>query len=216
MVEGTALELLRAMVEEADDLPPAQLDALLSRLLPGAAAENPAAARLARDLLRRTETVVQPHLQVRTQAGSWAMEQFHARRQRCHGAALLGLAGWPRLALTRMPHWLTLAPPQKLLSTLLVSPARSDSELKDDTHSLLYAVGGWLAGCAAAWLACECCLLGAACRTSAGPIPNPPRPRSCTRRCRRRCCRCCRCCAKSWRWTPRGSGRRPWTWWPAC
>ena len=64
MLEGTVGELLRSMVEEADDLPQPQLDAILSRLLPAAAAEAPAAARVVRELLRRTETVMQPYLQV--------------------------------------------------------------------------------------------------------------------------------------------------------
>lgn len=62
-LEGTVLELLRGMIEEADDLPQPQLDALLSRLLPSAAAQAPAAHALVAALLQRTETTVQPHLQ---------------------------------------------------------------------------------------------------------------------------------------------------------
>lgn len=57
------LELLRGMIEEADDLPQPQLDALLSRLLPSAAAQAPAAHALVAALLQRTETTVQPYLQ---------------------------------------------------------------------------------------------------------------------------------------------------------
>lgn len=63
MLEGTVLELLRSMVEEADDLPQQQLDILLGRLLPRAAAEAPAAAALVAALLQRCETTVQPYLQ---------------------------------------------------------------------------------------------------------------------------------------------------------
>ncbi|KAL4458690.1 hypothetical protein ABPG75_013555 [Micractinium tetrahymenae] len=63
MLQGTVLELLRSMVEEADDLPQAQLDVLLTRLLPPHRAESPAGHALAAALLQRTETTVQPHLQ---------------------------------------------------------------------------------------------------------------------------------------------------------
>ena len=101
MLEGTVLELLRSMIEEADDLPQQQLDVLLWRLLPAHRAEHPAGHALAAALLpglvccrhwllQRTETVVQPHL-------------------------------------------------QKLLTALLLG-SRTDSELKDDYHSLFYAV----------------------------------------------------------------------------
>lgn len=64
MLESTVLELLRSVVEEADDLPQQQLDIILARLLPAHTAESPAAARVVAELLRRTETVVQPYLQV--------------------------------------------------------------------------------------------------------------------------------------------------------
>lgn len=90
VLEGTMLELLRSMIEEADDLPQQQLDVLLWRLLPAHRAEHPAGHALAAALLQRTETVVQPHL-------------------------------------------------QKLLTALLLG-SRTDSELKDDYHSLFYAV----------------------------------------------------------------------------
>ncbi|KAL4859210.1 Sister chromatid cohesion protein PDS5 B-B [Chlorella vulgaris] len=63
VLQGTVLELLRTMIEEADDLPQQQLDILLARLLPAAAAESPAAHALVVALLQRTETTVQPHLQ---------------------------------------------------------------------------------------------------------------------------------------------------------
>jgi hypothetical protein len=63
VLQGTVLELLRSMIEEADDLPQQQLDILLARLLPAAAAESPAAHALVVALLQRTETTVQPHLQ---------------------------------------------------------------------------------------------------------------------------------------------------------
>lgn len=63
MLEGTVVELLRAMVEEADDLPQSQLDILLTRLLPAHAAEAPASHAATKALLQRTETTVQPYLQ---------------------------------------------------------------------------------------------------------------------------------------------------------
>lgn len=63
VLEGTAVELLRAMVEEADDLPQSQLDILLTRLLPAHAAEAPASHAATKALLQRTETTVQPYLQ---------------------------------------------------------------------------------------------------------------------------------------------------------
>lgn len=63
MLEGTAVELLRAMVEEADDLPQSQLDILLTRLLPAHAAEAPASHAATKALLQRTQTTVQPYLQ---------------------------------------------------------------------------------------------------------------------------------------------------------
>ena len=63
VLEGTVVELLRAMVEEADDLPQSQLDILLTRLLPAHAAEAPASHAATKALLQRTETTVQPYLQ---------------------------------------------------------------------------------------------------------------------------------------------------------
>lgn len=58
MLQGTAVELLRSMIEEADELPQAQLDALLIRLLPSHRAESPAGHALVATLLQRTETTV--------------------------------------------------------------------------------------------------------------------------------------------------------------
>jgi len=63
VLAGTAVELLRALVDEADDLPQAQLDILLIRLLPAHAAEAPASHAATRALLQRSETTVQPYLQ---------------------------------------------------------------------------------------------------------------------------------------------------------
>ncbi|KAL4420139.1 hypothetical protein ABPG77_010355 [Micractinium sp. CCAP 211/92] len=63
LLHGTVLELLRSMVEEADDLPQAQLDVLLTRLLPAHRTESPAGHSLAASLVQRTETTVQPYLQ---------------------------------------------------------------------------------------------------------------------------------------------------------
>lgn len=53
-------------------LPTPQLDTLLLRLLPTHAAEAPASAALVATLLQRTETVVQPYLQV---CGEWGGEK---------------------------------------------------------------------------------------------------------------------------------------------
>lgn len=58
VLQGTVLELLRVMVEEADELPQAQLDVVLSRLLPAHRAESPAGHALTAALLQRTETTV--------------------------------------------------------------------------------------------------------------------------------------------------------------
>lgn len=116
MLEGTVLELLRNMIEEADDLPQAQLDVLLVRLLPAHAAEAPASHAAAAALLQRCETLVQPHL-------------------------------------------------QKLVTALLTG-ARTDSELKDDYHSLFYAVRG---GGGLVWHFWACGdWLGACCGAMAG------------------------------------------------
>jgi hypothetical protein len=106
VLEGTVLELLRSMIEEADDLPQQQLDVLLWRLLPAHRAEHPAGHALAAALLQRTETVVQPHL-------------------------------------------------QKLLTALLLG-SRTDSELKDDYHSLFYAVRACRAEHASVCMLCVC------------------------------------------------------------
>lgn len=106
VLEGTALELLRCMLEEADDIPQSQLDVLLARLLPGHAAEAPASAAAAAALLQRAETVVQPYV-------------------------------------------------QKLLTALLLG-SRTDSELKDDYHSLFFVVrvlGAGLVGLPCGWQA---------------------------------------------------------------
>lgn len=63
IIESPTLEVLSIMIDESDDVPQPLLDCILGHLLPSATNSNPASHALSQQLLRRSQTVIQPYVQ---------------------------------------------------------------------------------------------------------------------------------------------------------
>ena len=63
LVESHALKVLSTMIEESDDIPQPLLDCILGHLLPVAHTENPQAHHLAKQLILKSQSTLQPYIQ---------------------------------------------------------------------------------------------------------------------------------------------------------